>query len=75
VQIEQDIALCASKFPSLICRPIGAQFIENNLISLFAFEQTPEGVKLLDEEHYRLVVPEDVTPDVLKSYRERLPTV
>lgn len=75
VQIEQDIALCASKFPSLICRPIGAQFIENNLISLFAFEQTSEGVKLLDEEHYRLVIPEDVTPDVLKSYRERLPPV
>lgn len=27
VQIEQDFAICKHKFPSLICRPIGAQFI------------------------------------------------
>lgn len=27
VQIEQDIAMCASKFPDLICRPIAAQFM------------------------------------------------
>ncbi len=26
VQIEQDIALCAEKFPRLVCRPLGAQF-------------------------------------------------
>ncbi len=38
VQIEQDFALCASKFPSLICHPIGAQFMSNNTIALFEFE-------------------------------------
>ena len=35
VQIEQDFALCAVKFPDLICRPIAAQFIEGNSIALF----------------------------------------
>jgi hypothetical protein len=26
VQIEQDFAVCAAKFPLLVCRPIAAQF-------------------------------------------------
>jgi hypothetical protein len=38
VQIEQDFALCASKFPSLICRPIAAQFMQGQLIALFEIE-------------------------------------
>ncbi len=75
VQIEQDFALCASKFPNLICRPIGAQFMEGNLIALFEFESTAEGVKLAEEEHYRLVTPDEVTPEVLKTYQERLPNI
>jgi hypothetical protein len=75
VQIEQDFALCASKFPDLICRPIGAQFMGKNLIALFEFESTPEGVKWTEEEHYRLVSPEEVTPEVLRSYQERLPSM
>lgn len=73
VQIEQDFALCASKFPDLICRPIGAQFIEDNLIALFEFESTPEGVKLGREEHYRLAAPHEITPEILKTYQDRLP--
>jgi hypothetical protein len=73
VQIEQDFALCASKFPDLICRPIGAQFMGKNLIALFEFESTPEGVKWTEEEHYRLVSPDEVTPELLHSYQERLP--
>lgn len=38
VQIEQDFAVCAEKFPSLICRPIAAQFMADDLIALFDFE-------------------------------------
>ena len=73
VQIEQDFALCASKFPDLLCRPIGAQFMEGNLIALFEFENTPEGVKIAEEEHYRLVKQDEVTPEVWRAYQERLP--
>jgi hypothetical protein len=74
VQIEQDFALCREKFPSLICRPIGAQFVEDNLIALFGFEEGETGVTRAMEKHYRLVPPEQVTPDDLKLYQERLPT-
>ncbi len=73
VQIEQDFALCASKFPALICRPIGAQFMEGSLIALFEFTSTSEGVKLAQEEHYRLAAPDDITPEILRDYQERLP--
>jgi len=71
VQIGQDFALCAKKFPQLICRPIAAQFIEDNLIALFAFEESDNGVTISDEKHDRLVPPEQMTDEDLANYRKR----
>lgn len=71
VQIEQDFALCATKFPQLICCPIAAQFIEDNLIALFSFEEGESGVAISDEKHYRLVPPEQMTNEDLATYRKR----
>jgi hypothetical protein len=71
VQIEQDIALCTHKFSGLVCRAIGAQFMDENLIALFEFESTDLGVTLASEKHYRLVPPEDVLPSDLDLYRQR----
>jgi hypothetical protein len=71
VQIAQDFALCADKFPNLVCRPIGAQFMADDLIALFEFEEGEHGVSLATEKHYRLVQPEDVTEEDLRAYRER----
>jgi hypothetical protein len=73
VQIEQDFALCADKFPTLICRAVAAQFMEDDLIALFEFEQTQDGIGLSSERHYRLVPPDEVTPEVLSAYQERSP--
>lgn len=71
VQIEQDIAVCATKFPALICRPVGAQFMGDDLIALFEFEQGKQGIAISSEKHYRLVPGEEVTSDDLRLYRER----
>lgn len=71
VQIEQDFALCAAKFPLLICRPLAAQFIEDNLMALFSFELGENGVVISDEKHYRLVAPEQMTDEDLSNYRNR----
>jgi len=46
VQIEQDMALCADKFRSLICRPIGAQFMEDDLIALLSSNTGKKGFRL-----------------------------
>lgn len=71
VQIEQDFELCSMKFPRLICRPVAAQFIENNLIALFEFEQSKDGIKVASEKHYRLVKPDELSPEELESYSVR----
>jgi hypothetical protein len=72
VQIEQDFGVCAHKFPSLICRPIGAQFAEKGVIVLFEFEQTDAGVRINSEKHYRLVPPKEVSDADLQNYRRRV---
>ncbi|MGB8645878.1 MAG: endonuclease [Anaerolineae bacterium] len=71
VQIEQDIALCAEKFPPLICKPIAAQWIDRGLIALFELEKTDETIAIANERHYRLVHPEDLSAEELKSYQSR----
>ncbi len=71
VQIEQDFEMCALKFPHLVCRPIAAQFIDKNLIALFEFEQSKDGIKVTSEKHYRLVMPDELSPDELESYLAR----
>ncbi len=71
VQIEQDFAVCAQKFPDLICRAIAAQFMANDVIALFTFEMSDDGAALTDEKHYKLVPPEEVTADDLRMYQQR----
>ena len=71
VQIEQDFEMCALKFPHLICRPIAAQFVDKNLIALFEFEQSKDGIKVMSEKHYRLVRPDELSPEELRSYSVR----
>jgi len=72
VQIEQDFALCAAKFPALICRPIAAQFMDDSLIALFEFEQSQDRVSVVIEKHYRLVPFDNVSSVDLEAYRNRL---
>jgi len=71
VQIGQDFALCADKFPKLICYPIAAQFMEEGKIALFAFEKAGDEIKVLREKHYQLVSPNQISAADLQRYQER----
>lgn len=71
VQIEQDFALCSARFPDLICRAIGAQFMNNGTIALFEFEMLDGEVSLRQERHYRLIEPSSLTDEDLREYRRR----
>lgn len=71
VQIEQDFALCAAKFPDLIWLPVAAQFLKPEVIALFAFEQSNSGIAITSEKHYRLVAPGGLSPEELAAYRQR----
>ena len=72
IQIEQDIAVCAEKLPSLICQPVGLQLLQDDVIVLFSFEQDGDDIKVVSEKHYQLVPADSVTDDDLKKYRQRL---
>lgn len=71
VQIIQDHGLCREKFGALVCRPIAAQFLQDDVIALFEFEKARAGFAIVCEKHYRLVPPEDVSEEELESYRRR----
>jgi len=69
VQIEQDLALAAEKFPALVCRAIGAQFMDEGIIALFEFEVGGKGVTVRSERHYQLVPPEELSLEDMETYR------
>lgn len=73
VQIEQDLALCISKFPALVCRPIAAQFMAGGVIALFEFEENSGSVRISSEKHYKLVTPQELTASDLEAYRKVSP--
>ncbi len=73
VQIEQDIALSAARFPALICRPIASQFMGDDLIALFEMESAGEGVKIVTEKHYRLTSADEISHEDLRTYQMRTP--
>lgn len=58
VQIWQDFKMCAKKFPTLVARPIAAQFMSDEVIALFSFEwDGADGIEIApkSERHYKLV--------------------
>jgi len=74
VQIEQDIAMCAARFPGLKCVPVAAQFLgarEDRVVALFAFEQSGQEIGVLQERHYKLVPKSDLTSEELAQYAAR----
>jgi hypothetical protein len=68
VQTKQDLACCRERFPTLDCRAVAAQFMADDLIALFELRLEDGQVKVANEEHYRLVPAEDITPDNLRAY-------
>ena len=72
VQIEQDLIVCANKFPRLVCRPIAAQSLSGNLIALFEFEEAIDGIRVTSEKHYQLVNSKNLSDEELLEYQRRL---
>ena len=77
VQIEQDLALCAAKFPGLNCTALAAQFMPDSgdgaVIALFGFQNREGGAKRVLERHYRLVPAEAITKTDLFNYSQTVP--
>lgn len=71
VQTYQDIACCAAKFPTLICRAVSAQFMNEEKIALFELTVEDGDIKVVEERHYQLVASKDIFPSDLKAYSTR----
>lgn len=67
----QDIACCETKFPDLICRPVSAQFMEDDVIALFELTVEAGRVLIVEERHYRLVPGDQIDADVKRQYADR----
>ncbi len=68
IQIEQDLAICKSKFPAIKCRPIATQFVDGELVAMFEFELSEGEIKIKEEKHYRLVPNKELSNDELMGY-------
>jgi len=76
VQTKQDLACCAEKFPTLVCRSVSAQFIDmddkkTKKIAMFELAVEDGRVVIVEEKHYRLVPSAEISPDELRAYRNK----
>lgn len=71
VQTMQDIACCKSKFPDLVCRPVSAQFMDNDAIALFELTVEDDQALIVEERHYRLVPSDDIDAETKRKYAKR----
>lgn len=71
VQTKQDIACCEEKYPTLICKAISAQFMEDDLVALFELAVENDEIKVVDEKHYRLVPANQIDEEDLRLYFHR----
>ncbi len=71
VQTQQDIACCAEKFPTLICRPVSAQFMSIDKIALFELAIENADIKIVEERHYKLVPASEISIQDLNAYNIR----
>jgi hypothetical protein len=68
VQTKQDLACCVDKFPTLECRSVSAQFMDEGRIAMFELKLEDSRVVVVDEKHYLLVPAEDISRDELRGY-------
>lgn len=71
VQTTQDLACCQARFPDLVCRPVSAQFMEDNVIALFELTVESGRVLVVEERHYRLVPSDLIDSDTKRQYANR----
>ena len=71
VQIEQDVAMCRSKFSAAVCRPVAAQFLGSDQIVLFELTEEDGEIRVVAEKHYLLVSPDQLSDEELRGYQTR----
>ncbi len=55
MQAAQYISFVRERFPDVPCRTIAAQFMDEEIIAMFELTERNDGIKVIEERHYRLV--------------------
>ena len=71
VQTKQDIACCQAKFPDLVCRPVSAQFMSDEVIALFELTAANGKILVVEERHYQLVPADEIDSGTKRQYAHR----
>jgi len=71
MQTQQDVAGCLKHFPNLVCRPVSAQFMPNQVIALFELTVVDGEVRIVEERHYKLVDADRIDGAEMRSYQKR----
>ena len=72
-QVNNMFELCEQRFPQLVPRPLGAQFLDEETIALLEFQQRPNSIEIdiAEERHYRLVPADELPRKVIEEYGRR----
>ena len=74
VQVLQDIALCESKYPYAVCRPIALQFITENMVAVLELSVREENdilqFNIANERHYLLVPKSEFSEKDLRKLKD-----
>ena len=68
VQTKQDMLFCEERYPSLLCRAVSAQFMNNNSIAMFELGLEDGKLVILQERHYRLCASAEIQEADLARY-------
>lgn len=69
VQVRQDAAFCRERFPHLVCRPVAAQFMKDNVVALMELVDDRGKILVANETHFRLVPAGEISSQDLDRYR------
>ena len=69
VQTRQDIRACTEKFPGIRCCAISVQFVDKDVVAMFLLATAGDGIKVVEERHYRLVPADDLDQRAIRAYR------
>lgn len=71
VQVMQDVALCRSRYPNAICKPLALQFMNDNDVAILELAVIEEDellkLNIVEEKHYQLVPRGQISDEELRE--------
>lgn len=67
-QTQQDIEMCAEKWPHLMCRAVSVQFVSKRSVAIFELAVQDDEIRVVREAHYDLVPSSQISPEDIQGY-------